>query len=268
MITVQDLYIYPVKSLAGIKLNNCQLTPFGLKNDRRWMIVDNKGVFMSQRTTPKMALIKTAIVEGKLVLSYQKSEIIIPVVKENSNLKQVKVWNDTVNAQWISKKVDQWITDILGQRCHLVYMPETAQRQIDLDFANEKQYVSFADAFPLLIISQESLNALNEKLPKPVSIKRFRPNIVVSGCQAFAEDNWREFTINQSQFKAAKRCSRCIMPSINQETGKKDQLKMLAKLKDFRTFQHKIKFGMNVLLNDNKNITEQSISCGDEIILK
>jgi len=147
-------------------------------------------------------------------------------------------------------------------------MENNDNRQIDRDYANHEQYVSFADAFPLLVISQASLDDLNERLDNPININRFRPNMVVVGTDAFAEDHWQDITINGTDFKAAKMCSRCIMPSINQETGKQDQLKMLATLNKYRKFDQKIKFGQNLIYKDAKLIDNQLISCGDEINLK
>jgi uncharacterized protein YcbX len=268
MITLSELYTYPVKSLAGIKLTTSKLTPFGLEHDRRWMIIDKEGKFLSQREVAKMATIQTAIVEGKLILSYQQSEIKVPTVNNQSQQIKVTVWKDTFMASHISKDVDDWLTGVLGQTCQLVYMQKEVKRQVDLDFAPKGQNVSFADAFPLLVISQASLDDLNRRLDEPVNINRFRANIIVTGTEAFAEDNWYNLSINTLEYKAVKLCSRCIMPSINQQTGKQDKVKMLATLNNFRKIDKKIKFGQNLIYKNVEIINQQSISCGDEIKLK
>lgn len=268
MITISELYIYPVKSLAGIKLSTSKLSPIGMQHDRRWMIVNSAGKFLSQREIHKMATINTAIKDDKLFLSYNNLEIIVPAVDEACRKIWVTIWKDTFKATHVSTQVDKWLSDILEQDCQLVYMDDSVQRQTDIEFAPKGQNVSFADAYPILVISQASMDDLNIKLESPVSINRFRANIIVSGTNAHAEDNWQELSINSIVYKAVKLCSRCIMPSINQETGKQDQVKMLAVLNRYRKIDKKIKFGQNLIYKNISIINEQWISCGDEIILK
>lgn len=268
MINISELYIYPVKSLAGIKLTTSKLTPFGLEYDRRWMIVDNNGKFLSQRELAKMATIQTSIVEGKLNLTYKQSSVEIPAVNNQSKQIMVNVWKDTFEAVHVSEEVDVWLTKILGQTCQLVYMNKEVKRQVDLDFAPKGQHVSFADAFPILVISQTSLDDLNSRLDTPVNINRFRANIIVAGTKAFAEDNWNHLSINALEYRAVKKCSRCIMPSINQQTGQQDRVKMLATLNSYRKIDKKIKFGQNLIYKNAEITNQQSISCGDEINLK
>ncbi len=268
MIKISELYIYPVKSLAGIKLNATKLSPFGLKFDRRWMIVDVTGKFISQRELAKMATIRTEILDGQLILSHLDSKIKVPRVDDCSKEMLITVWDDTFQATHVSKQVDSWLSEVLQQDCQLVYMQDGVQRQIDLDFAPEGQNVSFSDAYPLLVISQASLDDLNSRLKEPVSINRFRANIVVSGTQAFAEDDWQDLSINGIEFKAVKKCSRCIMPSINQQTGVQDQAKMLSVLSRYRKEDKKIKFGQNLIYKDVDLINGQSLTLEDEVILK
>ena len=268
MINISEIYIYPVKSLTGIKLQTAQLSQFGLQHDRRWMIVDDNGKFISQREVAKMATIKTAINQGQLTLSYRDEKCQVPLTNEKSQQLIVTVWKDTFEASHICSKVDQWLTGILNQSCRLVYMHPQVQRPIDPDFAAADQFVSFADGFPILLISQASLDDLNKRLDTPININRFRPNIVVAGTAAFAEDNWQDLSINEIEYKAVKKCSRCIMPSINQQTGKQDQLKMLATLSTYRKEHKKIKFGQNLIYKNADIINNQPISCGDEIKLK
>lgn len=276
MIKISELYIYPVKSLGGMKLNTSQLSPFGLKHDRRWMIVDENGKFISQREVHNMATINTAIKDNKLVLSHNNSEITVPSTNEygsetggeTSRQIMVTIWDDSFKATHVSTQVDKWLTNILGQDCRLVYMDDNVQRQIDIGFAPKGQNVSFADAYPILVISQASIDDLNARLETKVNVNRFRANIIVSGTTPHAEDDWQELSINSIEYKAAKLCSRCIMPSINQKTGKQDQVKMLAVLNQYRKIDKKIKFGQNLIYKSLENINEQWISCEDEIILK
>lgn len=267
MIEISEIYIYPVKSLAGIKLKTSKLTSVGLQNDRRWMVVDSNGKFMSQRELSKMATIKTEIIDSKLILKHKNSIIKVPSVANETKEMLVTVWKDTFMATHVSSKVDSWLTGILGQDCKLVYMQENVQRQIDLEFAPIGQNVSFADAYPILVISQASLDDLNSKLETPVNINRFRANIIVLGIKAFAEDDWQNLSINNIEYKAVKKCSRCIMPSINQQTGKQDRVKMLTVLNRYRQIDKKIKFGQNLIYKNVNIINQQPISCGDEIKL-
>ncbi|MCF6319286.1 MAG: MOSC N-terminal beta barrel domain-containing protein, partial [Proteobacteria bacterium] len=172
MIKISELYLYPVKSLAGIKLNTAKLSPFGLQYDRRWMIVDPTGKFISQRELAKMATIKTKILDGQLILSHLYSELKVPSVDGSSKEMSITVWKDTFQATHVSKQADSWLSGVLQQDCQLVYMQDDVQRQIDLDFAPDGQNVSFADADPLLVSSQASLDDLNSRLKEPVNINR------------------------------------------------------------------------------------------------
>lgn len=268
MIKISELYIYPVKSLAGIKLTESSLSPFGLQYDRRWMIVDSQGQFLSQREVAKMATINTAMSSDQLKLTHGDSTINVPQITQNSIEIKVTVWKDTFFASHVSHEVDQWLSRILEMDCQLVFMRDNVQRQIDEGFAPKGQNVSFADAYPILVISQASLDDLNHRLDSPVNINRFRANVIVSGTHAFAEDDWQNLSINDIDYQAVKTCSRCIMPSINQSTGKQDNVKMLAVLNRYRKVDKKIKFGQNLIFKNVKNLNDQIISCGDEIKLK
>jgi hypothetical protein len=267
MIKISEIYIYPVKSLAGIAKKQVELSPFGLMYDRRWMIVDAKGRFITQREHFNMATINTAIKEEQLILSHAGDSIVVPACDAQAEQLKVTVWKDTFIASLVSTEVDQWLSQILDQPCHLVYMSDQVKRQVDPDFAPIGQNVSFADGYPILVISQESLNNLNAKLTEPVNINRFRPNLVTSGAHAFAEDDWNDLSIQNIEFNAVKKCSRCIMPSINQQSGEQDQVKMLATLNTYRKQDKKIKFGQNLIYKDVDLINRQIISCGDEVIL-
>ena len=268
MIQVSELFIYPVKSLAGIASQQVELSAFGFKYDRRWMIVDANGQFITQREHFKMATIKTAIKAQQLVLSHADDSIVVPISDEKAKQIEVTIWKDTFKASLPSVEVDQWLSQILDKPCHLVHMSEQVSRQVDPGYAPIGQPVSFADAFPILVISQASIDDLNAKLTTDVNINRFRPNLVASGSRAFAEDDWQDLSINNIDFRAVKQCSRCIMPSVNQQTGVQDQLKMLATLNTYRKQDKKIKFGQNLIYKELDLIKGQTISCGDEVILK
>lgn len=250
---VSGLTIYPVKSCRGIKVKNTQVESFGLKNDRRWMVVDEQGVMLTQRKVAKMCLIQPAITENGLTLHHSDMEILevdLPITNKKMN---VKVWDDECQAYDAGDKAANWLTHVLSTKCRLVYFPEDEIRQVDLTYASTGDKTAFSDGFPLLLISQASLDDLNSHLKTPVSMDRFRPNIVVEGCEAFAEDNWKEIRIGEITFRIVKPCSRCVIPSINVETGDKEE-EPLKTLVAYRKKEGKIFFGQNVIANSTNNI--------------
>ncbi len=262
-IRVSELFIYPVKSLAGIPLESSDLDNMGLQYDRRWMLVTPDGKFMSQRSTPKMALINTAIENGKLILSTEsKTSHAVAAATNDSAKMDVVVWGDNVKASLVSKESDNWLSDVLGLACHLVYIPDDIVRQCDLDFSKEGERTGFADGFPILIVSQESLNDLNQRLEKSIDMRRFRPNIVISGYGAYEEDNLKNFCIDELPMKGVKLCSRCPMPMIDPDLGKRAGNEPMATLSTYRKWDNNIFFGMNVI-----HQKQGSIKVGDKLIL-
>ncbi len=246
-VKISGLFIYPVKSLAGISLQQASLDNMGLKYDRRWMLVSPDGAFLSQRKLPKMALIHTHLDElGQLTLSMQgKSDLI--VAKASSNTMPVKIWNDTVLANKINDECDAWLTDILGVDCHLVYINEDVVRQCDLNYAKLGDRTGFSDGFPMLLLSEASLEDLNSRLDKPVDMCRFRPNIVVKGCKPFAEDEWKDFMLAEIPMRGVKPCSRCSIPTVDPDTGERTGTEPISTLATYRKRDHKVYFGMNII---------------------
>jgi len=221
LIALSELLIYPVKSCAGISLTGVELDRFGPAGDRRWLVVNEHNQFLSQRELPAMALIHVATHPGTVVLSAAGSSCTGAVPAGGENL-LVTIWDDEVLATDAGAQAATWLTQTLGRACRLVYMPQESQRLVDPEFARAGETVSFADGFPLLLISQASLDELNRRLEQPVPMDRFRPNLVVTGCEPHAEDNWQQIRIGETVFDVAKPCARCVMPSIIQATGEKD----------------------------------------------
>ncbi len=246
---LSDIFIYPVKSLAGIRVSQWGVVETGLKYDRQWMLIDENGQFLSQRRLPKMALIQTRLTDSELILSAPNfSNFTLPLESYSSEIIQSTVWKDCCAAQHVSNEVDAWFSEVLEISCRLVYLPLETKRGVDLNYANEVDRVAFADGFPFLIVSENSLNSLNSNLETPVEMARFRPNLVISGCDAYAEDSWREIQIGNIDFRLPKPCSRCSVPAINPETAEvgKEPLTTLNRL---RKWQNKIYFGQNALHN-------------------
>lgn len=261
MLTVSELYIYPIKSLAGIKVNRADVTDRGFKHDRRWMLIDNENRFISQREVAPMALLNVAIEDNGLKISTTDSFIKIPFLAGHNNLIEVSVWDDICQAQLVDEKADKWFSDVLGTSCRLVYMPDESHRKTDVNYTSDGGITSFSDAYPFLLIGQASLDDLNKRLPGTMTIERFRPNIVFAGGASYQEDIIDDFTINGINFKGVKLCSRCKITTIDPTNGLagKEPLKTLA---SYRVKNKKIYFGQNLVHSGSGDI-----SVGDEIIV-
>lgn len=260
---ISELSVYPVKSLAGVSVERAALTPFGLAGDRRWMLVDDQGLFITQRDHPHLARCKAQSGRDSLTLQWNDATLTVPIPDGTASTRAVEVWGDGVAALDAGNDAAQWCQQYLQLPCRLVYMPETAQRLADPEYARPGQRVSFADGFPLLLISHASLDELNRRLPEPVPMNRFRPNIVVSGCQPFAEDEWRRIQIGDQVFSVAKPCSRCVMPSIDQATGARDR-DINRVLASFRRWEGQIWFGQNLSYDIQRDTTTE-IATGQSV---
>lgn len=247
-LTVQDIFIYPIKSLGGIRLTEAIAEEKGFEHDRRWMLVDEAGVFITQRKHPDLALLKVALGENALLVINQRSGegIEIPFVTETGEAVSVTVWDDEMPAKAVDPRFDGWFSDFLGFPVRLVRMPETTQRKVDPKYAVNAESVSFADGMPYLIIGQASLDDLNSRLAAPVPMDRFRPNIVFSGGPAFSEDSLRKIKIGDLEFQIVKPCARCVMTTVDQATGEKGK-EPLRTLSSYRTLNGKVYFGQNVV---------------------
>lgn len=260
MLTVSAINIYPIKSLGGISLPTAEVTDRGLKYDRRWMLVDEHNRFLTQREHPQMALLKVDIKsEGLLVTHHLKGHITIPFRSADHARQEVVIWDDTCTGVFVSDDLDNWFSDVLGFKCRLIYMPDDTRREVDQRYAAKGSITSFSDAYPFLIIGQASLDDLNRRLAEPLPMDRFRPNIVFTGGQPFEEDLMDHINISGISFYGVKLCARCIMTTINQQTGvkAKEPLKTLA---SYRHKNNKILFGQNL----THDITGQ-IKVGDTI---
>lgn len=247
--TLSDIIIYPVKSLAGIHLTSWQVTETGFQYDRKWMLVDSLGQFLSQRRLPKMALIKTALTADQLILSApNQQDLSLPLVPTEGDMIISTIWHDQCNARSVSEEANAWFSDFLATDCRLVYLPNEVIRAVDTKYAQATDQVSFADGFPFLLIAENSLVALNQAMQLNLTMNRFRPNLVIAGCESYAEDSWREIRIGDIDFRLPKPCSRCAVPSIDPETAQTGK-EPLATLNRLRRWQNKIYFGQNAIHN-------------------
>lgn len=251
MLIVSGLYIYPVKSLGGIAVNEATLTDFGFKHDRRWMLVDENNRFITQREVAAMAFLKVSIHTGGLLvqnISKTNTSFIIPFQTDETETIMVTVWSDRCRAQWVSTEADVWFTEQLGIACRLVYMPDNTRRYVDGRYAHNKEITSFSDGYPLLLIGQASLDDLNSRLSAPLPMNRFRPNVVFTGGYPFQEDDMKQFSIGNITFFGVKPCARCVVTTIDQQTAEKAK-EPLKTLSTYRSRNNKIYFGQNLLFN-------------------
>ena len=253
--------------MGGIALSEAKITDRGLENDRRFMLVDENGRFLSQREFPILAIFQTEVTENNLVITNRKTGENLVVNLESpqiSNTTKVTIWDDEVEALEVSDEATQWFTEALNSPTRLMYMPEESHRKTDATYSLKgDEITSFSDGYPILIAGQSSLDDLNNRLESKVDINRFRPNLVFTGGEAFEEDAWHEFIIGDVRFFGVKPCARCIMTTIDQATGEKSGKEPLLTLNKFRKAGNKILFGQNVLISQLG-----AIAVGDSIEVK
>lgn len=256
---LSEIWIYPIKSLGGIRLPSAKVLQKGLQYDRRWMLVDEKNGFMTQRVHHHMALFKQRIDNENLYIDFKGESLTIPINHPlvNGNIES-KVWDDTVIVQEVNPAFSEWFSQRLNIKCRLVAFPETNDRPIDERYRVNDAHVGLADAYPFLIIGQASLDDLNSRLAEAVPMNRFRPNLVFTGGQPYEEEEWRDFTVGNNRFVGVKKCARCVLTTVNQDTAEKGREPLLT-LSKYRRQGDKILFGQNVIATDHYEIHEGDI---------
>lgn len=261
-IFLSEIYIYPIKSLGGIKLNSSEFEKRGLKNDRRYMLVDENNKFVTQRSIPKMSLIKVEINDDYITCSFENDSIKISLLPDKKETINVNVWNSYCDVDVFEKNINEWFSNILEKNLRLVYMPDSTNRTVNENYkVNDNDIVSFADGYPFLLASTSSLEDLNLKLENKIDINRFRPNFVIEGSNAFIEDESKEIIIGPYKFFIVKPCERCVITTINQETGISEGKEPLKTLSTYRKINNKIIFGQNLI----SELSSGNISVGDRV---
>ena len=242
--SLTGLNIYPVKSCGGFAADTWEVDEFGFWMDRRWMIVNEHGHFHTQRTRPRLALVRTALSGQTLSLGAPKMES-IAVAPGGGETIAVGVWDDVCVAELCEAHADEWVSEVLGERARIVFMPDSTRRATRRRKEESLGRIGFQDAYPFLLIGAASLDDLNSRLQSPVPMNRFRPNLVVSGSAAYAEDLWRSCRVGEIALVVTKPCARCRIPTIDQETGEtaKEPLRTLAL---YRRTGDAVTFGMNL----------------------
>lgn len=246
---VTGIFIYPIKGTAAVPLDRGEVRPRGLAGDRRWVVVDEHGQFLQQRVQPKMALIRTILEPGGTLWVEAPGMVSLHVVPPTGEDRlPAIVWRDTVDAADAGSRAADWFSEYLGLACRLAFMDDDACRPVDPEYGAEGDQVSFADAMPLLLSTDASLADLNRRMKKPLPMSRFRPNVVVDGAAPWEEDHWRRLRIGEVEFEVTHRCARCVVTTIDQETGEKSRdgepLKTLA---TFRRDADGVYFGQNLV---------------------
>ncbi|WP_210463931.1 MOSC domain-containing protein [Rufibacter roseolus] len=261
-LVLSEIYIYPIKSLSGISLTSAQVEERGLQYDRRWMLIDDSGIFLTQRKYAEMALLQVALTPEGLQVTHKTRDLtplLVPYETNSTRSTLVTVWDDICFAFIVSPEANAWFSEALGISCRLVYMPENSIRLIDPNYAKHNEKVSFSDGYPFLIIGQESLNDLNSRLEEQVPINRFRPNFVFTGGQPYVEEKWKTFKIGEVLFYGAKPCGRCNVTTINQDTAQAGA-EPLRTLSSYQKKGNKVIFGMNLI-----GLSTGMVKVGDKI---
>ena len=259
-VRLSGLYVYPIKSCAGVAVSEWEADERGFRYDRRWMLVDETGRFMTQRKHPRMALIGVHIgPDGLVVRAPDMPSLDVPFLPPDGRPLRAQIWDDAVDTLLVGAGADRWFGEFLGVSCRLVYLPEGSMRPVDPDYGRADDQVGLADGFPFLLISEGSLAELNARLERPLPMDRFRPNLVVGGCAPFAEDGWREVRIGPITLRVVKPCARCAITTVDQRTAArgKEPLRTLA---TFRRSGTKVLFGQN-LIHDAAGV----LSVGDRV---
>lgn len=257
---LSEIWIYPIKSLGGVRLHAAKVMEKGLQYDRRWMLIDEHNQFMTQRVHHQMAFFKQQLHPDHLEVRFKDQSLKIPLShSHNEEPIASQVWDDEVMVYEVSQVFSNWFSLHLGRPCKLVVFPETSPRPVDPQYKVNDEHVGLADAYPFLIIGQSSLDDLNARLAEAVPMNRFRPNLVFTGGEPYEEETWRNFKVGSNYFVGVKPCSRCVLTTINQDTAEKGKEPLLT-LSQYRKAGNKILFGQNLVAVNHTEIHE-----GDEI---
>lgn len=250
--TITEINIYPIKSLGGVSLRSSIVENKGLRFDRRWLLINERNEFLTQRNFAPMATLQTAVTNTGLRVFNETSEINIELSPVKIHSEPVKIWGSRIVANVYEREINEWFSQMLQTDCKLVVMPKEVERKVNYFYAVHKNdIVSFADAMPFLLVLENSLKDLNDKLNKKIPMNRFRPNFTVSGAEAFAEDAWKKIKIGETVFHVVKPCARCAVTTINQATGISDGREPLKTLATYRipkrSVKRKIIFGQYLI---------------------
>ena len=266
-LSLTSIHRYPVKSCRGETLAEAYVEPWGLAGDRRWMLVDDSGAAITAREVNRMVLIEPELTaEGLLVRAPGLPDLSVTTPDPGAQT-PVTLWESHFTAASAAPEADAWFSQALGTTARLVQFDDPSRRPVSPDFGGVDDRVSFADGFPLLLATEESLAAVNNTIAEasrgahePLPMTRFRPSVVVSGASAWAEDDWRRIRIGAATFRAVKGCARCVITTIDPVTGIREK-EPIASLARTRRWDGKTWFAINLI----PDVAEVKIRVGDEV---
>lgn len=264
---LSSIHRFPVKSCRGESVASALVEPWGLAGDRRWMVVDEIGAAITAREVNRMLLVHPEITDDGLVVTAPELPRLVVPTPDPASQVPVGLWSSLLTAAPAGDEADRWFTAALGRTARLVHLDDPTRRPTSPMFSEPGDRVSFADGYPLLVATEASLAALNgaiversEGAHEPLPMTRFRPNVVVSGTEAWAEDDWRRVRIGDAVFRAVKGCARCVITTIDPDTADREK-EPTASLARIRRWDGAVWFGVN-LVPDVAGVT---IRVGDEV---
>ncbi len=265
-ITLTDIYRYPVKSCRGERLTEATVEPWGLAGDRRFMLVDDDDAVVTAREHPRLVLARPRVESGALRAEAPDIAPLVVRVPDGSDLIVVTIWRSRLRAALVSPEADAWFSKVAGMSVRLVYLDDPTRRRPNPAYSRDCDRVSFADGYPLILATRESLDAVNGWIAEgplaqegPLPMRRFRPSVVVSGAPAWAEDGWRRLRIGAATFRVVKSCDRCVLTTIDPDTAAKGK-EPIATLARYRRWDGKTWFAVNLIPDDLG-----PINVGDEV---
>ena len=265
-LVVDSLHVYPLKGAAGFSPQSWPVDERGLRHDRRFMVVDADGVFISQRTYPRMALIRGEIAGDGLRISTAGGMIDVPFPLTNAPTLRATVWDDCFDVRIVDPNASRKLSEVLHAPAQLVWMPDDCERLTSIKRGEPRRHVSFADAAPLLLTTTAALEELNTRLQRSgssaIPMDRFRPNVVVRGATAGADDHWRTLRIGNAAFRVSNACKRCKVITIDQSTGEFAGNDPLTTLATYRAEGPSVTFGQHLMAE-----ASGSISVGDAVAI-
>ncbi len=261
--TLAHINVFPIKSCAPLTLDQAFVESRGLRGDRRWMVVDAEGRFVTARKHSRLVLIRARFDDDALILDAPGMTSLRLTRSLNPEKVVTTIWRDEVVADIADAEANSWIREYLGFAARFAFMDDACVRPVDPDFAHLGDEVSFADGYPLMVISQTALDDLNARLQSPVPMLRFRPSLVVANTSPHAEDSWRSIRIGDIRFDVVKPCVRCMLTTVDPETGRFDESgEPLRTLISYRRTDKGVTFGQNLIPRGTG-----TIKVGDEIVI-
>lgn len=260
------IHRFPVKSCRGEAVASATVQPWGLDGDRRWMLVDDARTAITAREVNRLLLIHPELTAAGLRVTAPGAAPLEVTTPDAERQVPVALWSSRLTAAAAGAEADAWFSAVAGTSAHLVWLDDPMRRPTSPDFSEPDDRVAFADGYPLLVATEESLAALNDQVlartpgREALPMARFRPNVVVQGFDAWHEDDWRRVRIGEATFRAVKGCARCVITSIDPETGEREK-EPIASLARLRRWDGATWFGVN-LVPDSVGVT---ISVGDEV---